>query len=157
MEVGGFGGAEPSDLDAVAAEVVGFAGVKGLVEVAGEVEEKFEGFDALLLGGGGIAEGGFHLAEGCDDVAVRGFGGFVVGDAVGDVDVVPGVGFFPGGIGADFVGPVGGFSEGLGTEEVANGLKGFGGEVIFGDLAGDAMAGFTPTEEGDGGEEGDEG
>ncbi len=157
MKVGWFGGAEPADLDAVAAEVVGFAGMEGLVEVSGEVEEKFEGFDALLLGGGGITEGGFHLAEGGDDVAVGGFGGVVVGDAVGDVDVVPGVGFFPCGVGADFVGPVGGFGERFSPEEVTNGLESFGGEVIFGDLAGDAMAGFTPTEEGDGGEEGDEG
>jgi len=29
-------------------------------------------------------------------------------------------------------------------------LDGFGGEVIFGDLAGDAMASFAPTEEGNG-------
>ena len=49
------------------------------------------------------------MAEGRDDVAVRGFGGVVIGGAVGDVDVVPGVGFFVGGVGADFVGPVGGF------------------------------------------------
>ena len=152
MKVGGFGGAEPADLDSVAAEVVGFAGVEGLVEITGEVEEEFEGFDALLLGGGGIAEGSFHLAEGGDDVAVGSFGGIVVRDAVGDVDVVPGIGFFPGGIGADFVRPVGGFGERLGTEEVANGLEGFGGEVTFGYLAGDTMAGFAPTEEGSGGE-----
>lgn len=157
VEVGGFGGAEPADLDAVAALVVGLAGVEGLVKVTGEVEEEFEGFDALLFGSGGIAEGSFHLAEGGDDVAVGGFGGVVVGDAVGDVDVVPGVGFLIGGVGADFVGPVGGFGEGLGAEEVANGLEGFGGEMIFGDLAGDAMAGFAPTEEGDGGKEGDKG
>ena len=32
----------------------------------------------------------------------------------------------------------------------------FGGEVIFGDLAGDAMSGFAPTEEGYSGKESDE-
>lgn len=153
MEVGGLGVAEPADLDAVAAEVVGLAGVEGLMEVAGEVEEELEGFDALLLGGGGVAEGGLHLVEGGDDVAGGVLGGVSVGGAVGDVDVVPGVGLLPGGIGADLVGPVGGFGEGLGAEEVPDGLEGLGREMVFGDLAGDAMAGFAPGEQGDGGAE----
>ena len=59
------------DDDAVAAEVVELAGVEGLVKIADEVDHEFQGLDALLIWGVGIAQRRFKTLEGDDDIAGR--------------------------------------------------------------------------------------
>ncbi len=106
MEIGGAGAVEKKDESAVAAFVaVALGAVKGLVEVADEVNDEFQGFDAPGFWSGGVGEG--HLVDfGCFDdvVAIFAVAFFVEASGVGgDVDVVPGAGF--GETVADCVGP----------------------------------------------------
>ena len=145
VEIGGFGVAKPVDGDAVASEVVAFAGVEGLVEIANHVHQKFQGVDSFFLGRIWIAKRGFESLQGDEYIAggvlVHGF----VGLAIGNVDVVPGIGLFPGGgFRADLIGPIGDFGETVGTQEGANGGGGVGSEMVFGNLADDAVAGLAP-------------
>lgn len=132
------------DADAIAAQVFALAGVERLVQIPDHVDEEFQCLDALLFRSIRRTEGGFETFESGIDVPGRIFVHRFVLLAVGDIHVMPGVSGFPGGIGTNFVGPVGDFSEAVRTQEVADGLCGFGREVIFRDLADDAMPGLSP-------------
>ncbi len=147
VEVGG--AVAEDDGEIVAAAVAAVAGVEGLVEVGGEVDEELEGFGAGGGGLGAVSEAGLHLGDDADDAAGGGAEGLpgAVRRGDGQVDVVPGGGLLA--LGADLVGPGGdGFERLAGLEEAGDfGLRP-GVEVEGGEGGDEAVAFAAPAEGG---------